>query len=139
MPLLNDMLIRKKKIKNRSANDILLDVSRIMEKVFKGDGDLIGRLLVATFALGVLYTEAFKLKCCSSEIKKTKIVYDHTSLMLGECGGALQFELTEKYGPGAENISQKFIEMVLKGGKDENAALDKAAEMIVGIVNASSE
>ncbi len=116
MPLINDVIRRKKRIKKRRLNDIVVETSAVMKDIFESKNASIDDLVLATFAMGRLYSEAFRAKCCpkgASDMGMALDVYKYVSGMLGECGGALHQELIGKHGPAAEKLSQELVEAAM--------------------------
>ncbi len=59
--------------------------------------------------------------------------------MLGECGGALQNELKKKYGSSADGISQKLVEMAMRGDEKASEVQSKFLDMIKALEKDKNE
>ena len=123
MSLLVQLIKRKKDIKKREPEEVQSDSSKEMKKLFDNRRVSIEDLVSSTYNLGKYTAEAFALQCCSprnyKDLDRINQVYSHVALMLGECGGALQHEINSKYGKGADDISQKLVEMAISGGRSK--------------------
>ena len=143
MAFLNDIINREKKIEKKSINEVVSKTSKIMREIFKGEIVTIYDLAIRFFALAELTSQAFRLKCCDPKnyrhVEKTLGVYNYVSGMLAECGGALNHELTEKYGKAAEGLSQKLAEIAIGGTKTDKEARKIIFDMIENIEKESNE
>ena len=151
MPLLNEILLNRKKTKPRSPKSIIVNTSTILNDVLTGKNEPlvssiqrpISSLLIATFLMGELYVEAFEIRCRGpkniKDLRKVSETYDYVSLMLSECGGALQNELKKKYGSSADGISQKLVEMAMRGDEKASEVQSKFLDMIKALEKEKNE
>lgn len=144
--LLNDILNGNSEVSNIEMKDIdrmVKDTSSIMRKVFKGKRNTIESLGEGTFKLARYVRETFKFKCCAPrkfrDIEKSQIAFNHIETMLLECGGAFQTELVSKYGPGAKQISQKFVDMAVHEDISYEQAQKEMMSMILGMKESRNE